>query len=308
MTPLAAKIARQLTLPVKKRTFDNQDVLALFGQDMHCFDISAIAGPINDAMQADNVWPDVGTMLPNMFLPSPVTWLEFRLDLSRVAYVISSKSDGWFHADVIVGKGEPLAVPFADFRPCPIFESPDRIAVRNCDKNPLIKQQYEKGYWDALKMRESMMATDLAGRAAQVDLLTFEVEAQREKIERLNSQIEIFEAGHHVIAFAVMAIDLINTPGLVGLKQHAPHADLARQLARTGVGKYPLRAWSEVMVKTHTTVSNEDHESGLSFRKCLHFVRSHQRHYRDGRVSIIPAHWRGDPALGIKRTRYRVAA
>jgi hypothetical protein len=37
-------------------------------------------------------------------------------------------------------------------------------------------------------------------------------------------------------------------------------------------------------------------------------VRSHLRHYRDGKVTVIPAHWRGDPALGIKRTRYLVAA
>jgi hypothetical protein len=111
----------------------------------------------------------------------------------------------------------------------------------------------------------------------------------------------------HGIAFCVLALELINTPGLIGLRQHDPHRGMAKRYAT--IGSYPLRGWSEVTLKHQTKVAGPAEQlSGTTYHKCLHFVRSHLRHYRNGNVSVIPAHWRGDPALGIKRTRYRMAA
>ena len=149
---------------------------------------------------------------------------------------------------------------------------------------------------------------NIAFALARRELLEFGYKAKLDQLERASVWRDAAGLAHHAIAFGVMAIDLINTPGIVGMKQRTPHTGLARKLARIGVGSYPLRAWSEVTVKTHTVVDDGEYESGATFRKCLHFVRAHRRHYRDGRESIVRAHWRGDPALGIKRTRYKVAA
>lgn len=319
MTPLAMKIARELTLPVKRRTFHDEEVLSLFSGDMHCFDVTAITKPISDAMDESNVWPDVAGMLDGLFLPSPVTWLESCHRGNRLAYALTKEGPWWLIHMVIDGR-IPVGGRTAKFRPCSILTSPEMVEVV-----PLMGQ--ENPLTDLLdsKPKEAEASTTLgrpplnwtggkheSGRLAEVrtyeKTLLFQLAATDKQLEEANGNLEILRAAKTGIAFSVLAIDLINTPGLVGFRQHAPHVAFAKQFARLSVGKHPLRSWSEVTVKTHTTHCNGDYESGSTFRKCLHFVRSHQRHYRTGRVSVIPAHWRGDPALGIKRTRYRVTA
>lgn len=104
MTPLALRCARELTLPKRERTFDDRaGVLGLFTQDMHCFEVSAIAGPVNavlddpyragDEDEAWTVWRDVESMAANVFLPSPVTWLEQVFGNTRIALVLSEAGD-----------------------------------------------------------------------------------------------------------------------------------------------------------------------------------------------------------------------
>jgi hypothetical protein len=39
-------------------------------------------------------------------------------------------------------------------------------------------------------------------------------------------------------------------------------------------------------------------------RHRLHAVRGHMRHYKSGRISWIPAHWRGDKELGVVTKDY----
>ena len=330
MTPLAMKIARELTLPIKRRTFHNQDILALFGEDIHCFDVTAISKPIGDAMDESNVWPDVASLLDGLFLPSPVTWLETVVGGSRVAYILT-RSAAWWHLSMMLDGTPPVGGATAKFRPCSVVHNPEMIeVVRDENVDPLaallegkpatakplstpLELLYQRGYdvglRDALDTGVGLYAVERRARLeARRGLLDFEIGALEKSLGETQAQIEIMKMCKTGIAFSVMAVDLINTPGLVGFRQHAPHSGLAKQFARMGVGKYPLRSWSEVTVKTHTRHCDGDYESGSTFRKCLHFVRSHQRHYRTGRVSVIPAHWRGDPALGIKRTRYRVTA
>jgi hypothetical protein len=109
------------------------------------------------------------------------------------------------------------------------------------------------------------------------------------------------------IAMAMLALDIIGQPTLCHLKVHQPHRGLERALRRGGVGKYPLLAWHEVVIKPQDRpLTQREIEGHLTGRKCLHFVRGHRRRYRDGRETRVTHHWRGDPALGIARTRYRV--
>jgi hypothetical protein len=103
---------------------------------------------------------------------------------------------------------------------------------------------------------------------------------------------------------------LLSVPHLVDLRVHQPHAGLQRKVAQAKgqVGRYPLQAWSEVTIFASADPLIDDRrdaeiESHLSGQKCLHFVRSFLR-WRRGQLERVKAHWRGDPALGMKRTRY----
>lgn len=94
---------------------------------------------------------------------------------------------------------------------------------------------------------------------------------------------------------------IINRPQHVGLKVHQPHKGRLKKLAGTG---FPLRVWHEVTVGAKT----RDHggqqiESGISGTMPYHHVRAH---YKPSLGIVIPEHWRGDPSIGIKQTRYRV--
>jgi hypothetical protein len=106
------------------------------------------------------------------------------------------------------------------------------------------------------------------------------------------------------------ALALINTPKIIGRRQHMPNRALERELTRKmGVGKFPLHAWTEIYLQVSKPPEIDDgepHEAHLTGQRALHFCRKHLR-VRLGRIEYVSAHWRGDPALGIKRSRYTLA-
>lgn len=107
------------------------------------------------------------------------------------------------------------------------------------------------------------------------------------------------------IAGAFLA--LINSPRLVGGVVHAPHAGLQRELVRKQklVGKFPLHAWTEITLRTGAAKAGTDRETRLTGQTPLHFCRAHLQRYA-GEWRLVASYWRGNPALGMKRTRYRV--
>jgi hypothetical protein len=102
---------------------------------------------------------------------------------------------------------------------------------------------------------------------------------------------------------------LINTPKIIGRRQHMPNAGLERRLTRGFRGKsFPLHAWTEILLQVRKPTEIDDgepHEAHLTGSRALHFVRKHIR-IRLGRLEYVSAHWRGDPSLGIKQSRYVV--
>ena len=320
MTPLALRIARELTIPVKDRAFKGDDILSMFTQDMHCFDVTAIHKSVDDAMSADNLWEDIVSMVPGLFLPSPVTWLEIGGD-NRAAYVVEQAGDG-FRVHFVQGRAHetPFTLPLCTFRARSVLEPGERIEItpilRIAEREPLPEAAIGRIPYklDVERLR------GLTGEAKAAELreLEFRRAVAVTRIKELDRELVVTGAEkmfvenegrmiRHGIGAAVLMLDLINTPGLIGLKQYGPHRGLAKQLSR--VGSYPLRGWTEIVLKATTAQARgEPSLTGPAFHKCLHFVRSHQRHYQSGHVTIIPAHWRGDPALGIKRTRYRLEA
>lgn len=109
-------------------------------------------------------------------------------------------------------------------------------------------------------------------------------------------------------AVIIGALAMINTPRIIGRVQHMPHRGLERALLKNQklVGKFPLHAWTEI--KLHVTPPEEaegEHEAHLTGERALHFCRAHLR-IRLGRLEFVKAHWRGNPAIGIKQSRYTV--
>ncbi len=104
------------------------------------------------------------------------------------------------------------------------------------------------------------------------------------------------------------AIVLINSPRLIGRRQHMPHRGLERELLRRRkiVGKFPLNAWTEIRLDIAPAIdaaADASVEAHLTGHRAFHFCRAHLR-VRNGRPEIVRAHWRGDPDLGIRRSRY----
>jgi hypothetical protein len=112
-------------------------------------------------------------------------------------------------------------------------------------------------------------------------------------------------------AFMYGLLAIINTPRVIGRKQHMPHRGLERRLlkARPTAGMFPLRGWTELKLEAFAQQRDESgkvHEAHLTGERCRHFCRAHLR-IRLGKLEVVSAHWRGDAALGIKQTRYLVA-
>lgn len=113
-----------------------------------------------------------------------------------------------------------------------------------------------------------------------------------------------------LIAIVYAALALINSPRVIGRRQHMPHRGLEKQLLASKVwaGTFPLQAWTEIIL--HCTPpkdmgSDDVSEAHLTGHRCLHFCRAHLR-FRNGCLEFVRSHWRGDPALGMKQSRYVV--
>jgi hypothetical protein len=309
VTPLATKVAHELALPAAKRTFDDRgNVLDLIGQDLHCFEVTAIGKTVGEAMDEDNLWGDAATMLPRAFLPSPITWLEMlRDDGWRVAWVLEEGGIG-FRVTLVTDSNGLYSMPVCEFAHAgPLAANPILVKpLTKLDVDPLEPKPTEIAIGSKYIGAMLPLADRVEAARARIHLHELELKKVQTTIGELN-EIERFH--NHGIVWSLLVLDLINTPGLIGLRQHDPHRGLARKLAAYRSGSYPLRGWSEVVLKHQTRIAGDaEHPTGATYHKCLHFVRSHLRHFRDGHVTVIPAHWRGDPALGIKRTRYLVAA
>jgi hypothetical protein len=128
----------------------------------------------------------------------------------------------------------------------------------------------------------------------------------------IDCQTTLQAGGQSVALWAIAMVYLVNCPRWFGRRQHDTHAGLARKLkaSRPMIGSFPLRGWTEIVLQTQPDMAADVSVEGVSgAERCFHAVRGHWRIYADGRDPIWqPYHWRGNPTLGIKRSRYRLAA
>lgn len=257
MTPLAARIANELTLPHRKRTFfDPCGVLSRISE-AHCFECTEIH-PLMEEMYyagaADK--PTAESMAQDAFLPAPVTWLEWKHEDApdRFGLMLVQGPDEHTFARIVACVGKEFysaTVIDGDLRPC-----------------------------DA-------KFDDLPDGTTWLDFL---VEDTRE-----------------IFCVSLTMLVLINQQQIIERHRRPSHAGLRRNLHRA-VGKYPLLAWEEIKLRVDGPRDVSSRAPGVRVSTedmPLHFVRAHHRKtlvWRD----VVKAHWRGNPALGMKQTRYRM--
>jgi hypothetical protein len=102
---------------------------------------------------------------------------------------------------------------------------------------------------------------------------------------------------------------LINSPETIGRRQHGPHRTLERiARKRLGYGVFQLHPWTEIKLRVNKPDHIDDgepHEPYLTGKRALHFCRAHVRVQR-GKLVYVTSHWRGDPSIGIRQSRYQV--
>jgi len=252
MTPLAHRITKELTLPVKDRTFIDNCGLLRRMDDIHCFDATSVLPMARDlAVQIVEIGSDeiLG------FLPAPKTWIEWETE-SGVRF-------GFLLEDSVIGRCPTVRIAHTMNNKFSSFHTVERL--------PLAQTGVGRG--------------------------------KRDLVERY---ISTFDEMSFLKILAVLAI--INSPRVLGRRQHMPHRALERNLVRQkdAIGMFPLHAWTEIILecKPPKDLSDmHDYEAHLTGEKCLHFCRAHLR-IKNGHVEFVSAHWRGDAALGIKQSRY----
>src|SRR5262245_44815390 len=294
MTPLASAIVKQSILPLKKRSIKDTCGLLRKMDEIHCFECTQIL-PL--AAELRHKIAEQGIDERSTFLPAPRTWIEFRQFFNGKDFGFARSESfhrGWL---IIENKERTEAEVFAA-----IALSSGRAFEAGADRGYTILAEV----WpEKLNLHYTPPSSDEI-LADQLDSVSF----AKEDLGIIDDEqaarwMDDFVTGPEV-ALAMLA--MINTPRIIGRRQHAPNRNLERKLLRAGVGKYPLLAWTEIKLEVGPPrdVSNDAAtETHLTGRKALHFCRSFIR-IRLGRLEIVRSHWRGDPALGIKQSRYRL--
>lgn len=270
MTPLAQRIVKDLTLPMRKRSqFDYAGLLHSM-DDIHCFEISEIVGCAKDIGEKTLVEK---FMLTQTFLPAKKTWIEFRHEDSRIGLLLEAKKR-FISVRIASSNNANSWVSFPD--------------------EGLIDLSWEKHPLKDLPLKFSLINPDCKDAFESNGLGFF---------NRFFGMVPVVTAAFGALAF-------INSPNIIGRTTHLPHRGLEKELIRRQktTGTFPLNAWTEVHLKVTPPEDAKDipdYEAHLTGRKALHWVRTHLR-IRNGRLEIVREHWRGDGSIGIKRSRYRV--
>lgn len=257
MTPLAHRIAKQLTLPLAQRTFRDDASLLRRLDDIHCFECTEVMDLADTFVMSFGSGASIDER--TSFLPAPKTWLEVKVGAGRVGWLLEAADDA---------------------ETCTVT-----MAVGN--------------------ERTGSFAAKRVGNLALGTL------RQSDLLEHIDTRVNDEWVGGG--AWAMLGfLAIINTPRIIGRRQHMPHRGLERQLTRAlGVqGRFPLNAWTEIklQVAPPKDMSGEGStEAHLTGQRALHFCRSHLR-IRLGRLEVVRSHWRGDASLGIRQSRYRLAA
>lgn len=171
-----------------------------------------------------------------------------------------------------------------------------------------IESRSEKG------KREAILLADVGGGKADMTLFTEGICAKVASLnlnEFLNydSVFAPSEGEVNLIAFTYQALAIINTPRIVAQQEHAPNKGIQKRLnAARQITPFKLLPWSEIKLEVTGAGSDkgsDGSENALTGKRALHFCRAHIRVKR-GRIEYVSSHWRGDPAIGIRQSDYKI--
>jgi hypothetical protein len=263
-------IVKDLTLPLKDRSRLDYGNLAKKLSDAHCFDITAI---YEDAYELGREAFSRGEFATEQtFIPAEKTWIEYRIDEGNRYGCLLEQT----------GTDEIICWPALTAKSGDWSSYPDPFAV-----NLKWQGKLEEGNWP-VKYSMSTLGKALEGRGYI-------------KPQNMACLLGITLVG---------SLAFINSPRIIGRRQHHPHRGLERELLKhqKSIGRFPLHAWTEIVLDVSPpkeAKGEHDYEAHLTGKRALHFVRAHLR-IRDGKLQFVKSHWRGDAALGIKQSRYTV--
>lgn len=292
MTPLAYQVVNDMTRPRKRREFrDEGGILQYLRDEFHCFEVTAINRLAHEIRM--EMW--VTDRLPSFawsFLPAPYTWIEYREQRptdfiftgARIAYLLVERPDGYADVYWVIDERRESKGHFGS-------HLVGRMALR-----PALERMADKLF----TLRTLTVDDDLTNankKPSELERLLF-------------PEMKVPDA---MIAFAwhsYAALLLINTPHVVNQTRHDPHRGLARTVkANKALGMFPLQAWTEIVLRPEITVTLKRETGDETGRTMpMHWTRAHARRDLNGIWRVVRDYWSGDASVGIKRSRYRIAA
>jgi hypothetical protein len=273
MTPLAYRIAKQSWLPLKQREyFDDGAELLKSGamNDIHCFEMSDVFELADDLAKK---WHDASKGENGYYKEGSAVDTTF-------AFLPAPKTWLEWTGD---RKGERQAFLLECYDDDDVRPEDRGLALCTyvCNKDGVLFS-YERPMILKLRSCEKFeIGWDQKSRLSRAEQITF--------LHRL---------------YGMLA--LINSPRVIGRRHHPPHKNLTKNFA---VGRFPLHAWTEIKLEVNKPVKvgfgEPSDQSRLSGRAALHFCRAYVRIVR-GQLQYVSAYWSGDPAIGIKRSRYAI--
>jgi hypothetical protein len=278
MTPLAHQIIKDAARGALMSD-DERNLAAKFEKEVHCFECSNVH-ELASEMAWDLVSGKSKFDCGDTFLPAPRTWVEARIDGARKAWLLEE-----FGKEIVVSTAQ------------------ESLSYESSLGLPANKLAIE--WW---VLNEVLKIPRLSVGKSPVKKVVCDEDIDRALRDATGDHGAIID--DHERALLCVMLSLINTPKVVGRRQHMAHRGLQKALLRRRkeIGVFPLRAWTEIILQIsppQDASSQPSVEARLTGDKALHFCRAHLR-VRFGRLELVKSHWRGDASLGIKRSRYRV--
>ncbi len=104
---------------------------------------------------------------------------------------------------------------------------------------------------------------------------------------------------------AAAALMLVNAPRGTRRETSPPHKGFRREMSKNHAGA-ELKPYH--VIRLDRKAGHVGDGQGVGSPKAFHFCRAHVRRLAQGGFTKVRAHWRGNPALGICRADYEVAA
>lgn len=268
MTPLGHQVLKQLLLPATRRSFVDDGMVLPQMDDVHYFDCRSV-GDVAFELAYDKRFDDLREK--TAFLPARKTWIEVKsldMDVGFLLIVDNDQVKVW---SVVRGVDAAFGGE-SRFRSSKVVQNLEMRSSRLGDFRVI-----DFSGWRDVPGFDDIMA-DYAGIFAPV---------------------------------LISSLVLINSPRAVDRRLNEPHAGLRRQLERMANGKkqFRIHRWTKILLELEPRSSGGAASEGavLTGARAKHFVRQYLR-TRSGELERVSEHWKGDPALGLKLSTYRVAA